>query len=142
MGLKSLMESDARHIIQEWAEYVTIKTILPKDQQPDWNPIMNEIVGDPRYDEQNNIPIEKVMVYDNSHHDSKVEVISAGDRYNHRICVNIPQKVKNQETKELVDVMLNEDSIIVYNDIDYKVESLFAKIGEWTVTLQSIRLRE
>ncbi len=136
---KQIMSNDIGNIIDDWSEYVQIWTPLPKEQQPNYNNLMREFVGEILYDKQLDVPAEEVRATD-----AKTELITnnAGDKHIERlvICVPIQYKYTDPDTDvtNLMDIDIDEHSLIVFNsdpDSRWRIERSRRRLGEYMLYL-------
>lgn len=130
------MEKDIRNVISNSYTTIDIHNILPKEQQPNWNRLLREMDGDILYDIQLSIPCEIVGTDELNKYISNIEIISAGNKYNGTVMMNIPFKYHYGYVVHVVN--LKNDSIIKYNDELYRIISIHPKEFENCVLLHKM----
>jgi hypothetical protein len=119
------MNNDIADIIEDWNEIVEIWSIKPDSEQPNWDPIMMEIVGDVKYNKVLGVPME-VHASVNLN-DTKLDTDVAGDKYSGHIMVCIP-----------ISYTVREDDIIIRNG-DYthpwRILTMNPRSGEHVLTI-------
>lgn len=96
-------------IINDWATLIQIWNIKPKEDQPGWNPIMNEIVGDIKYDKQLDVPAQLTDMVP-----VLLETDVGGDKFTGELILYIPLKYEYNEKTITIDI--NQNSLFILDD--------------------------
>lgn len=127
----SQMEIDIYEVLSDWEDRVEIWNMLPANQQPDWDPIMREIVGETRYNKITNVPAERrdITLHSNI-------TTNAGDDDVGRavICISSIYKDNNG----FAPITINIDSIIIFDGEQWRVSTINPKLGEIMVGINRL----
>lgn len=119
-----IMAADTKGIIMDWPCQIEIWKLLPDEQQPGWDPIMHEIIGEKQYNKR----ICTVKRRDIP--ESQLETTTSGPQYNGASDISIPS-----------DIDIDVDCLFIL-DADYdniwRVKSIKPRFGKNIVRVVKI----
>lgn len=100
-------------IINDWSTLIQIWNIKPENEQPGWNPMMREIVGEIQYDKQLNVPVQLTDMVP-----VELETDVGGNKFIGEIILYVPLKYIHEERP--VSINVSEFSLFI---LDEDIES-------------------
>lgn len=124
------MEDTVRDIIKEWRTKIKIYSRLPLEDQPNYNHLMKEFVGD-SYCTFIEIDAERKDIVNNMTNDPDIYEMDYGKKDNGALLFAIPNVIEDEQYKpSLFDIVtIAEDGNVYY------IRNIRDRIGETLLTL-------
>jgi hypothetical protein len=124
-----MMAHDVSGIIDDSTEKCTIRTPKPYDQQPYYDKILHEFRGAIEYDTLLDVPVDP---YNMPFYSLPNDISVSGDKLVGRCLFHIPLTYMYNGTT--VDIVLSEQTEILYSGYIWRIESIKNRIGEYTLS--------
>ena len=125
-----VMKTTVMDILESWGTRANIYIQKPEDEQPNWNPIMREYIGDIAYDILEGVPAEKLEVV--NEYQADTSHIKAGNKTESGIQYKFPTIFNDKPLIITSDMLFTFDG----NENDkYQVNTIRNRIGETIVDL-------
>lgn len=118
---------DIANMLRHHNTFIGVKNIKQIAEQPNWNQLFNEIDGDIQYDTIHNI---YVLIESDI---TNISASNAGDRFERKIVIKAPMIYKDVDGI-IVDLVITDKSVIVYNDQEYRILGVDMFTGEYRIT--------
>lgn len=129
----NMMASTVMDILGSWGMTATILTPKPKDEQPNWNPLMREFTGDVKYDIIKNVPAERLEVV-NEYHQDRTHM-KAGTKTESSILYKLPAEFNGKP------LVITSDMLFMFNGDNtkkYHINTIRERIGETIIDVDLI----
>lgn len=124
------MENTVREIISEWDTEINIYSRLPLEEQPNYNHLMREFVGD-SYCSMLTITAERKDIVNNMTNDPDIDSLDFGKKNNGVFLYAIPDVYDGKQyLPSLHDIVTIGDGEVYY------IRSIRSRIGETLVTIR------
>jgi hypothetical protein len=119
---RKLIDQDVSSVIHDWSNTIEIWIPLPKEQQPGWNRLMNEISGEIQYNRRVGILVER-----RDQPLSELETNVGGDKFKGKSILCIP-----------TDIVVGYDCLFILDgdtSNPWRVQEIKPRMGENQVTI-------
>lgn len=135
------MKDSVRDVINQWHTTITIMQPLPLDQQPNYNKLMHEFIGDAVY-ESISISAERKDIVNNYTNNLPPDDTEYGEKNAGTILYAIPNIIpvfdENGNQTGVKQFKPHKESIVIVDDTEdrYHIVSMRDRIGEILITVK------